>query len=107
MDFKREARNLQKSVPDLFFRSSKKHAFSKTVFTHFYDFWHPPDFENRAKTLYCRSKSKVPAFVEKTLQSWKRAPPWPPKGTQKPRNLEKNPTEKPLEEHPQKKHENN
>ena len=103
MDSKRDPENLQKSIPDLFFRSSKNNCFSNTSFPYFYDFWHPPNLENRAKTLYCRSKSRVPAFVEKTLQSWKKATPVTSKGHPKTKKLRKRPYRKPPRKTPSKK----
>ena len=52
-------RNLEKAVFDIFFQYEKKQTFPDAVLLCFLTFPGGANPQNRAKTMYCRSKSKI------------------------------------------------
>ena len=83
-------RNLEKAVFDIFFQYEKKQKFADAVFLRFLTFPGGANPQNRAKTMYCRSKSRVAPFPRETQTLQKYVRNWPPQGPQKPWGSPKN-----------------
>ena len=88
----------QKSCPRSFIFAFVFPSILRTpLLSNFTTFRGAPNLQNVAKTLYCRSKSKVPPFPPQTDYFWKWEPKWPQNDLPNPPKFPKVPSRTPLQ----------
>ena len=88
----------QKSCPRPFIFAFVFPSILRTpLLSNFTTFRGAPNLQNVAKTLYCRSKSKVPPFPPQTDYFWKWEPKWPQNDLPNPPKFPKVPSRTPLQ----------